>query len=58
MNKSISTRWRSPRPNPAKFSSGLDEDLAWGAPKFQPSPRQETPNLDHLTYFKQIQHKI
>jgi hypothetical protein len=34
-DKSISSRWRSRRLNPAINSAGL----AWGAPNFQPSPQ-------------------
>jgi hypothetical protein len=36
--KSISSRLRPLRPNPAVIIAGLDENQAWGAPNFQPDP--------------------
>jgi hypothetical protein len=49
--KSISSRLRPPRPNPAVIIAGLDENQAWGAPNFQPDPQLYARKSAFLTYF-------
>jgi hypothetical protein len=49
--KSISSRLRPPRPNPAVIIAGLDENQAWGAPNFQPAPQLYARKSAFLTYF-------
>jgi hypothetical protein len=50
-NKSISSRLRPPRPNPAVILAGLDKNQAWGAPNFQPAPELYARKSAILTYF-------
>jgi hypothetical protein len=49
--KSIPSRLRPPRPNPAIILAGLDENQAWGAPNFQPAPQLDARKLAFLAYF-------
>jgi hypothetical protein len=47
----MSSRWRSPRLNPAINSAGLDETLTWGAPNFHPSRQVDARRSAFLAYF-------
>jgi hypothetical protein len=49
--KSISSRLRPPRPNPAVILAGLDENQAWGAANIQPAPQLYARKSAFLTYF-------
>jgi hypothetical protein len=49
--KSISSRLRPPRPNPAVIIVGLDKNQAWGAPNFQPDLQLYARKSAFLTYF-------